>query len=142
MRLLGCAGPNSSTPSGTELVLPHDPPVVAHSGQAFPELRPIRVGVAHAAVLVGRDAERVQRRGGDAALRFEPRVDLRIAGHYRSSCTTPPMTSERLSARTVHAGAIKQRNLLGAEMAMRVALGLSLLDALDYLHLLAEVKPE
>ena len=38
--------------------------------------------------------------------------------------------------------AIKQRNLFGAEMAMREMRSISLLDALDYLDLLAEVKPE
>jgi hypothetical protein len=38
--------------------------------------------------------------------------------------------------------AIKQRNLFGAEMAMRELGTPSLLDALDYLDLLAEVKPE
>jgi hypothetical protein len=37
--------------------------------------------------------------------------------------------------------AIKQRNVWAAEMAMREAGTLSLLDALDYLDLLAEVKP-
>lgn len=38
--------------------------------------------------------------------------------------------------------AIKQRNLFGAEMAIREMKSVSLLDALDYLDLLAEVKPE
>jgi hypothetical protein len=38
--------------------------------------------------------------------------------------------------------AIKQRNLFMAEMAMRELGSPSLLDALDYLDLLAEVKPE
>jgi hypothetical protein len=38
--------------------------------------------------------------------------------------------------------AIKQRNLFGAEVAMRELGNPSLLDALDYLDLLAEVKPE
>ena len=38
--------------------------------------------------------------------------------------------------------AIKQRNLFGAEMAIREMRNLSLVDALDYLDLLAEVKPE
>jgi len=38
--------------------------------------------------------------------------------------------------------AIKQRNLFGAEMAMRELGTPSLIDALDYLDLLAEVKPE
>jgi hypothetical protein len=38
--------------------------------------------------------------------------------------------------------AIKQRNLFGAEMAMRELGTPSLRDALDYLDLLAEVKPE
>lgn len=37
--------------------------------------------------------------------------------------------------------AIKQRNLFGAEMAIREMKSVSLLDALDYLDLLAEVKP-
>ncbi len=38
--------------------------------------------------------------------------------------------------------AIKQRNLFGAEIAMRELRTPSLVDALDYLDLLAEVKPE
>jgi len=38
--------------------------------------------------------------------------------------------------------AIKQRNLFGAEMAMRELGNPSLLDALAYLDLLAEAKPE
>jgi hypothetical protein len=38
--------------------------------------------------------------------------------------------------------AIKQRNLFGAEMAIREMRTVSLVDALDYLDLLAEVKPE
>ena len=38
--------------------------------------------------------------------------------------------------------AIKQRNLSGAEMAIREMKTVSLVDALDYLDLLAEVKPE
>jgi len=38
--------------------------------------------------------------------------------------------------------AIKQRNLFAAEMAMRELGTPSLIDALDYLDLLAEVKPE
>jgi hypothetical protein len=38
--------------------------------------------------------------------------------------------------------AIKQRNLFAVEMAMRELGTPSLLDALDYLDLLAEVKPE
>ena len=38
--------------------------------------------------------------------------------------------------------AIKQRNLFCAEMALREMRTLSLLDALDYLYLLADVKPE
>ena len=38
--------------------------------------------------------------------------------------------------------AIKTRNLFVAELAMRELRTLSLLDALDYLALLAEVKPE
>jgi len=38
--------------------------------------------------------------------------------------------------------AVKQRNLFGAEMAIREMRNLSLVDALDYLDLLAEVKPE
>ena len=38
--------------------------------------------------------------------------------------------------------AIKQRDLFGAELAVREAGSLSLLDALDYLDLPAETKPE
>ena len=38
--------------------------------------------------------------------------------------------------------AIKQRNLFGAEMATRELRTLSLVHALDYLDLLAEVRPE
>jgi hypothetical protein len=38
--------------------------------------------------------------------------------------------------------AIKQRNLFGAEMAIREMKSVSLVDALDYIDLLAEVKPE
>jgi hypothetical protein len=38
--------------------------------------------------------------------------------------------------------AIRQRNLFQAELAIREMRMLSLLDALDYLDLLAEVKPE
>ncbi len=38
--------------------------------------------------------------------------------------------------------AVKPRNLFGAEMAMRELGTPSLIDALDYLDLLAEVKPE
>lgn len=38
--------------------------------------------------------------------------------------------------------AIKQRDLFGAELAVREAGSLSLLDAFDYLELLAETKPE
>ena len=38
--------------------------------------------------------------------------------------------------------AVKQRNLFGAEMAIREMRNLSLIDALDYLDLLGEVKPE
>lgn len=38
--------------------------------------------------------------------------------------------------------AIQQRNLFAAEIAMREKGALSLSDALDYLDLLAEVKPE
>jgi len=38
--------------------------------------------------------------------------------------------------------AIKQRNLFAAEVALREMGTPSLLDALDYLDLLAEVKPE
>src|SRR5438445_212298 len=37
--------------------------------------------------------------------------------------------------------AVKQRNLFAAEIAMREMGTLSLVDALDYLDLLAEVKP-
>jgi hypothetical protein len=37
--------------------------------------------------------------------------------------------------------AVKQRNLFGAELAMREMGTPSLLDALDYLELLADVKP-
>ena len=51
------------------------------------------------------------------------------------------MTSEG-SARGRFTRAIKQRNLFGAELAVREMGTLSLLDALDYLDLLAEVKPE
>ena len=38
--------------------------------------------------------------------------------------------------------AIKQRNLFAAEMAMRETGRVSLLDALDYLALLAELRPD
>ena len=38
--------------------------------------------------------------------------------------------------------AVKQRNLFGVEMAIREMKSVSLVDALDYLDLLAEVKPE
>lgn len=38
--------------------------------------------------------------------------------------------------------AIKQRNLAGAQMAMREMGNVSLVDALDYLVLLAEFRPE
>jgi hypothetical protein len=38
--------------------------------------------------------------------------------------------------------ALAQRNLRGAEIAAKEIGGLSLLDALEYLALLAEVKPE
>lgn len=38
--------------------------------------------------------------------------------------------------------AIKQRNLFGAKMAIREMKSVSLLDALDYLDLLAEVRPD
>jgi hypothetical protein len=38
--------------------------------------------------------------------------------------------------------AVKQRNLFGAKMAIREMKTVSLIDALDYLDLLAEVKPE
>ena len=51
------------------------------------------------------------------------------------------MTSQR-SASGRLTRAIKQRNLFGAEMAMRELGTPSLIDALDYLDLLAEVKPE
>jgi hypothetical protein len=51
------------------------------------------------------------------------------------------MTSQG-SASGRFARAIKQRNLFAVEMAMRELGTPSLLDALDYLDLLAEVKPE
>jgi hypothetical protein len=38
--------------------------------------------------------------------------------------------------------AIKQRDLFGAELAIREMKTVSLVDALDYLDLLADVKPE
>ena len=51
------------------------------------------------------------------------------------------MTSQG-SAYGRYARAIKQRNLFGAELAIRELKTVSLIDALDYLDLLAEVKPE
>jgi hypothetical protein len=51
------------------------------------------------------------------------------------------MTSQG-SASGRFSGAIKQRNLFGVEMAMRELGSPSLIDARDYLDLLAEVKPE
>jgi len=51
------------------------------------------------------------------------------------------MTSQG-SAHGRFARAIKQRNLFQPELAIREAGTLSLLDALDYLDLLAETKPE
>ena len=38
--------------------------------------------------------------------------------------------------------AIRQSNLFGAEVAIREMKNISLIDALDYIDLLAEVKPE
>jgi hypothetical protein len=49
------------------------------------------------------------------------------------------MTSQG-SAHGRFARAIKQRNLFGAEMAIREMKSVSVIDALDYLDLLAEVK--
>ena len=46
------------------------------------------------------------------------------------------------SARTQYRRAIERRNLLGAEMALREIGVVSLLEALDYLVLLAELRPE
>lgn len=51
------------------------------------------------------------------------------------------MTSQG-SAHGRFSRAVKQRNLFGAEMAIREMKTVSLVDALDYLDLLAEVKPE
>ncbi len=51
------------------------------------------------------------------------------------------MTSQG-SAHDRFARALKQRSVFGAEMAMREMGDVSLLDALDYLALLAEVQPE
>ncbi len=51
------------------------------------------------------------------------------------------MTSQG-SAHGRFARALKQRSVFGAEMAMREMGWVSLLDALDYLALLAEVQPE
>ncbi len=51
------------------------------------------------------------------------------------------MTSQG-SAHGQFTRAIKQRNLFGAEMAIREMKSVSLIDALDYLDLLSEVKPE
>jgi hypothetical protein len=51
-------------------------------------------------------------------------------------------TLMRESAHGRFTRAIKQRNLFGAEMAIRELKTVSLVDALDYLDLLAEVKPE
>jgi hypothetical protein len=45
------------------------------------------------------------------------------------------------SARTQFTRAIQRHNLLGAEMAMREMGVVSLLEALDYLALLAELQP-
>jgi hypothetical protein len=46
------------------------------------------------------------------------------------------------SARTQYRRAIERRNLMGAEMALRDMGAVSLLEALDYLVLLAELRPE
>jgi hypothetical protein len=46
------------------------------------------------------------------------------------------------SARTQYRRAIERRNLMGAEMALRATGSVTLLEALDYLDLLAEQKPE
>jgi hypothetical protein len=51
------------------------------------------------------------------------------------------MTSQG-SARVRFTRAIAQKNLFGAEVALREIGTPSLLDALDYLDLLADVKPE
>jgi hypothetical protein len=51
------------------------------------------------------------------------------------------MTSQR-TARGRFSRFIKQRNLFDVEIAIREMGTISLLDALDYLDLLAEVKPE
>jgi hypothetical protein len=50
------------------------------------------------------------------------------------------MTSQG-SAHGRYTRAIKQRDLFGAEMAIRELKTVSLLDALDYLDLLADLKP-
>lgn len=46
------------------------------------------------------------------------------------------------SARTQYRRAIERRNLTGAEMALREMGSVTLLEALDYLVLLAELRPE
>lgn len=46
------------------------------------------------------------------------------------------------SARTQFRRAIERRNLMGAEMALREMGAVSLAEALDYLALLAELRPE
>ena len=46
------------------------------------------------------------------------------------------------SARTQYRRAIERRNLMGAEMALREMGSVTLLEALDYLALLAELRPE
>jgi hypothetical protein len=56
-------------------------------------------------------------------------------------CEHPFVTAQR-SARTQFRRALKRRNLIGAEMALREMGTVSLLEALDYLALLAELRPD
>jgi hypothetical protein len=59
-----------------------------------------------------------------------------------NDCRPPRYMTSQGTAHGRFTRAIRQRNLFGAEMAIREAGKLSPIDALDYLNLLAEVKPE
>ena len=56
-------------------------------------------------------------------------------------CEHPFVTAQG-SARTQFMRALERRNLIGAEMALREMGAVSLLEALDYLALLAELRPD
>lgn len=59
-----------------------------------------------------------------------------------SNLPAPPAMTAQGSAYTRFKRAIERKNLLGAEMTLREMRNVSLLEALDYLLLLAELRPE